>query len=213
MRINDGRSLIGGIALVITGATLSIMTYLYFEERFTGAEILKSRWLWEIILNLQILSIGCMWFCYADRIKSRDTVKAQQMKVRMLLSLFAVLVPTWIMLLTASMGWFEDLPPQWVIDLLFLVMLGYWLLSAIIPRLMVMQAEGRYLGKHLLVRRFKYLWHVLPFMSALTIAVVDLLRGTQHYYLCVPFLFYTQAAVPYFLSGLTFEKPRESLYD
>lgn len=202
LRVADGRSLLGGIALIIAGVTLSLMVYLYFSNQFSGADVFRARWLWEIILNLQILCVAFMWFCYAERIRDPDKDKARQMKIRMGLSLFAVLVPVWIGILSASLGWFEELPPKHVIDTMFVVMVGYWLLAVLIPRWLALVLEEKKPGIHLLIRRAQNGLTTTPFLIAVAILLLDLLRGTENYYLAIPTLFYTQSAVPYLQSAL-----------
>lgn len=210
LRVKDARSLLGGIALVITGVTLTLMVYLYFSDQYTGAQVFRARWLWEIILNLQILCVAFMWFCYAERIRDPDKRKAHQMIVRMGLSLFAVLLPAWVGLVSVSLGWFVELPSREVIDKIFIIMVGYWLLSVLIPRWLALVLEEKKPGSHLLVRRLRANWGTLPFITAMVILAIDMLRGTHHYYLAIPTLFYTQAAVPYLQSGFKRERDLEN---
>ncbi len=202
VRVKDGRSLLGGLSLIVAGIVLSAMSYLYFEQAYTGSGILRARWLWEIILNLQIFCLATMWFCYLERINGPDPIVAVQMRMRLALSLFAVLVPTWIALLSAYLGWFYVLPGKNTIDALLGTMVVFWTFASLMPRLWKRRRGADDKRVRLILRRKFHIAWSLPLIGAGAVIIIDLIRRENTSYLWLPFLLYTQAAVPYIRSGL-----------
>ncbi|MBV1901897.1 MAG: hypothetical protein KUG56_09505 [Kordiimonadaceae bacterium] len=203
MNIRDGRAILAALALVLTGAILSSMIYQYFAGQYTGAAILRSRTWWEIVMNLQVLSLAFIWFCYADRLQSRTGREKRVVLVRLLFGLAAVFVPTAIALISAFFGWFEKRPPLFAIDLMICALIAFWFVSTVIPRLVAMKVYGvAYTGAALWDYFKPRSWlYLLPVISLGFVFLADFIFSTENYYLAMPALFYGQAAMPFFFRG------------
>lgn len=199
MRIRESRALFGAIALMITGAILSSMGYQYFAGEYTGEAIVRSRSWWEVVLNLQVLCLAFMWFCYADRVRGADKSRAFVMRLRMIFGLLSVSVPFGLAIISVFLGWFETRPSMEVVDLIVCYLLGFWLVSTALPRLISLRNEGQTLTWRNVVKRLqpRSVWFTLPAAGGLILLFMDVTFNVQGYYYLIPTFFYLQAAMPF----------------
>lgn len=197
----------GGIALILSGAILTSMLQLYFAGQYSGEGIVQSRWWWEIAMNLQVLCLACMWFCYVDRVSDSEGPKKTVMRVRMLSSLTIVLLPFWVALLSAWLDWFGERPPLSTIELLMFVMISVWGLAVFIPRFLVLRSRpDAYGGKGIwAVLKPEHWYAPLPSYAIVILWIVGPLQGSTAQYEYGPLLFYLQGAMPYLQKGLGFK--------
>jgi len=212
LRIEDGRILLGAFALVLTGMILSVMVYLYISGYYGLAAISLSRWWWEIIMNFQILAIGCIWFCYANLIQDSTPKIACLMRIRFFVALFGIMIPFWIVLVSVIMDWFTQPPPSFVLDYLLAFMLVLWVVSTIIPRVSQLRAYKQDISLISLIPLWNagkaiHLIRIAPLFMLLMVVMYDAVMDTSYYYYCMPVLMYLQSAVPYFRKGMGWGKP------
>lgn len=199
MLIRESRALFGAIALITTGAILSSMAYQYFAGEYTGEALVRSRSFWEVVLNLQILCLAFMWFCYADRIRIADPGRAMVMRLRMGFGLFSVTVPFIVALLGVFLGWFETRPSKQAVDLLICFMMGFWLFSTVVPRLVNMKSRRHAFtaGNIWLALKPRAIWFTFPVLCGCIILILHSVFDVREYYFLLPTLFYLQAAMPF----------------
>lgn len=204
MLINDGRSLFGAAALVITGAVLAIIAYPYYQFGEIGEPVKRGRWVWEILMNLQVLCLAFMWHCYTDKIKKSDGKRAFLMKVRLLFSLIAVLLPFFVVMTSVMAGWFSERPPAIEMMRYTYLFSVVGLVCILIPRvaLWILKIETRRRAKATGLSRKVDFLHMSPGLLALCLALAALMLGRYDVVIWLPLLLYIQAAVPYFVSGL-----------
>jgi hypothetical protein len=200
--------LVGGIALILVGTILTSMLQQYFAGEYTGAGIIRSRWWWEIVLNLQILSVAFMWFCYVDRINDSHGPKKLVMRLRMFFGLAVILVPTWLALLSVYLDWFSVRPPLLAIDLLLCGMLGVWGLAIFIPRLLILKARPEGYADATFVSLLKpaHWYSLFPVYLLVGVLVLGISRSSEFQYQFIPLLLYAQAAMPYLESAVSWRK-------
>lgn len=204
--IEDGRALLGAFALILTGIVLSVMIYLYFSGNYGISAISTARVWWEIIMNFQVLSIACIWFCYANAIYIPVRNIAVLMRIRLCVAMFAVMIPLWIVLVSVFMNWFVQPPTLRVFEYILLFMFALWVFSTITPRVSQLRAYNKSIS-------FVSLWHgsktirlasFLPLSILLMLVIYDMTIGKTYCYYCMPFLLYLQSAVPYLRKGISF---------
>lgn len=204
----------GAAALLIAGAILTSILQLYFSDELSGEGIVRSRWWWEIVMNLQVLCLALMWFCYADRVSDNVGAKKRVMRLRMWLGLLIVLQPFWVALLSAYMNWFVVRPSLEVIDLLIWSMLAVWMLAVYVPRFMIVRARpNRYKGvPATAILKPRAWYYLLPTYAILVIVAVELQRGGTLHYQSAPFLLYLQGAIPYIARGISWRRVPNSTF-
>tara|TARA_R110002096_G_scaffold95805_6_gene214433 strand:- start:545 stop:1180 length:636 start_codon:yes stop_codon:yes gene_type:complete len=211
MRINDGRSLFGAAALVITGVVLGIIAYPYYQFDEVGEPVKRARWVWEILMNLQVLSLAFMWYCYTDKIKNSEGRRAVLMRVRMVFSLVAVLLPFVVVMTSVMLGWFDQRPP--VIDTVRFTYLFsvIGLACVLIPRLVLvgLRLKASRRMRALQQNRVRGFWVFLPGIVAIVLVSLAFTVEYHHLVIWLPALLYGQSSVPYFVSGLCLKKAPE----
>ncbi len=198
VRISDGRSLLGGIALLITGVIVAMMVQHYVASGESDSGITRSRLWWEVVLNLQILSVGMIWFCYSDRISD---AKGPVRRLQILLCGFAILsalMPSVLGAVSAANNWFSIRPgPQTFIGF-FIFGVVFWLIT-LVAQLWFLGLRSRYANRK---RRKRSAAFYAPALTLGAIALFDAPSGGTTWLTMTPVLLYLQGAVPYLLKGL-----------
>ena len=209
MYVRDGRALMGGAALIITGVILTSMLRFYFAGEYTGQGVVRARWWWEIVINLQILSGALMWFCYVERMAEAKGTMKQVMRLRMAFGLSVVFLPIWLALLSAYLNWFVVRPPIEIIDLMMCGMLGFWALSVFLPRFLILKSESGPVAKapFFSIKKPKAWYSLMPVYALVGIWVVGVIEDSVIHYHYAPLMLYFQAAVPYIERGLSNKNP------
>lgn len=158
------------------------------ESGLTG-----SRLWWEIVLNLQILSVAMMWFCYSDRIDgSKGRIRLLQI-VRRWFAIVTVLLPSMFGVLGVYQNWFFENPPGNVVWAFACAVLLFWL-SGVFMHALVQR------GRRNRPSEAAWVYRVLFFIPAALLAVimlVDIPAGGQTWLLAIPILTYLQGAMPF----------------
>ncbi|MEX0298562.1 MAG: hypothetical protein AB3N28_05800 [Kordiimonas sp.] len=202
MRVTDGRSLFGAAALIITGVVLGIIAYPYYQFDEVGEPVKRGRWVWEILMNLQVLCLAFMWYCYTDKIKSNSGKKATLMRIRMLFSLISVLLPFAVIMTSVMVGWFNERPP--IIDTVrytyLFSLVGFT--CSLVPYLAKRMLGRRGLKTEQKKQSFNWrLLQILPGVMAFVVVFAAILLGQHELVIWLAPLCYMQSAIPYLKSG------------
>lgn len=192
-RLVDNRALMGAIALNITGVILAFMLFQYLQATDGARALSRSRLVWELILNLQILSAALIWFCYSDRIESSHRPIRWLQQARRWFAMITVLLPTGLGLLGIQQNWFLQQPSAATVRLFALVVLAYWLIG-IWLHFLVQRRRRTQRGR----ASFRYrVFFLLPAIVLILIALVDVPLGGQLWLLAIPVLTYLQGSMPF----------------
>jgi len=212
-KIHDSRALMGGLAMMIIGAILSIMMAFYLLPDIFGTGALVSRWWWEIVLNLQILCLAFMWFCHHNRIIFSHGWWRMRAIVHFVTGVISVSYPVGIMLLAAYMDWFREAPGEKEVYLLMIAGAALWAVGnfvvPIIVWLMARPSAGSDNTSPLKFRPHVWLLAFWPTLTALLIAISIWWQGSSALSIFVPILLYLQGALPYFRKA-RHASPRDS---
>lgn len=127
--IKDYRAMYGAIALILIGAVLSLQSILYVNIDFFGRDIIRARWHWELMLNIQILCFAFMWFSHHNRILFSSGKWRVRAITNFLIGFGAVGLPIFLTILGAVMDWYRTPPGPDVSKFMIRLAVGMWLLS------------------------------------------------------------------------------------
>lgn len=181
------------IALLITGAITAEIVDRYVYQEVTGALLTRSRLWWEIVLNLQILSVGMIWFCYSDRIA--DAV-GNLKRIHMLLcgiTIVAALIPSFLAAVSAANNWFYVRPSLSSFIGFFVFGIAFWFTS-LLMQIVLLRLRARRTGAQAKQLRA---WHYAPAFMLAVIVTVDASWGGRVWLVATPLLLYLQGAMPY----------------
>lgn len=189
----DSRALWGAAALIITGFILADMLQQYLVATSGASALSRSRFWWEIALNLQILSAAMVWFCYSDRIDgSEGRIKTLQ-KTRRWFAIIAVVLPSMLGLIGIQQNWFVEQPPASFVGGFACVVMVFWLIGLLIHFLIQRRRKSTIEPASLTYR----ILFLLPAISLTIITVLDAPFGGQTWLLAIPVLTYLQGAMPF----------------
>ncbi len=195
--LHDGRALLGAVALNITGWILAFMLYQYLETPAGSTGLSRSRLVWEVILNLQILSIAFVWFCYSDRIEGSDGKIHNLQVARLWFAMITILQPSFLGLLGIQQNWFMEPPSQTAILLFAGLVLAFWLFGVWLNWLVSRMRKTRLPPGSL---RYRLVFFIPASLLAVLIAV-DAPTGGQLWLLGIPALTYLQGSMPYIVKA------------
>lgn len=205
MGIEDSRAFIGGLALVIIGAILSLMTAFYLLPDVFGDDALVARWWWEIVLNLQILCLAFMWFCHHNRLVQSSGWWRLRAVSHFLTGMISVSYPVGILLISAYMDWFRTPPPDAQVYGMIFLGAVLWAVGAfvmpIVNWLMVRQEDGTILNQPLGLNIVAWVRAFWPTFLCLAIGAIEVARGGLAGLTLLPVLMYLQGALPYFVKS------------
>ena len=126
-KIQDYRALYGALSLLLVGLILSFQFIFYLRDDDFSKEIIRARWLWEIVLNGQILCLAFMWFSHHNRI----LFSHGRWRVRAILNFVAGFVavgtPGAIMFVAALFDWYRDPPDPGMPKFMLVIAMSSWL--------------------------------------------------------------------------------------
>ncbi len=193
IQLRDSKALMGAVALNITGGILAFMLFQYLGATEGERVMNRSRFVWEIILNLQILSAAMIWFCYSDRISgSQGQIQILQ-RFRLGFALLTVLVPTGFGALGIQQNWFVEQPSAATIQLFACVVFVYWLLGIWLHFLV---QKRRQTSHSQATKKYRILFF-LPAFTLLVITTIDAPGGGKIWLLAIPVLTYLQGSMPF----------------
>ncbi len=196
-RVTDGRALMAAMALMITGTIVAMMVHHYVASPAPDNAITRSRLWWEIVLNLQLLSVGMIWFCYSDRIgDASGRVKGLQI----LLCAFAivsVLMPSILGAISAANNWFEIRPNPSTFTSFFAFGVGFWLVTLVV-QIILLRLRNKYSKRDPIRRGIRF---YTPAIILGVILLIDAPGGGTRWLVMTPVLLYLQGALPYLMKA------------
>lgn len=186
------------IALLITGTITAEIVDRFVYQEVTGALLTRSRLWWEIVLNLQILSVGMIWFCYSDRIADA-TGKLKRMHVVLCgITIVAALLPSMLAAASAANNWFYVRPnlPSFIGFFVFGTV--FWFFS-LLMQIVLVRIRARLSGVQ---PKRTVMWHYTPALLLAVIVAVDAPLGGRVWLVATPALLYLQGAMPYLVHAI-----------
>ena len=197
VRVVRPRSLMVAGALTMSGVIIAHMIHLYLDNSAIDGGVTRSRLWWEIVLNLQILSSGVVWFAYADIISNAEGKRRRSYIFQCVFVIMSVLLPTLLGAVAAWNNWFEIRPDTEV----YWAFIGLGLLHWFIGIFMQWHHSRRYKKeKRSNAKRIKAV-EFLPVLVLVLIAVIDAPAGGTHWLVAMPVLLYMHGAVLFVLDG------------
>lgn len=200
MKLNDGRAIFGAVAIIMTGILLALMLHHYLHEA-RGA-LTRSRLWWEVALNIQILSVAMMWFCYSDRIENSSTPVKRLQIIRLCFAIVTVLLPTFFGIAGIVFNWFEYQPSATFLSLFCAGVFIYWILGLLL-HLRVQKKRKNPLKR---ASTGYYLALCMPLILLVLITAVDAPMGGNAWLYAIPILAYTQGAMPFIVKAFDLRK-------
>lgn len=196
-RVSSPRSLMAGCALVTSGIIIALMVRQYHMTSSIDDALTRSRLWWEVVLNIQILSAGVIWFAHSDAI-SRTEGKSKRIYIlQCMFSIVSVLLPSILAFIAVVNNWFEVRPSPSVYWIF--VCLGFlhwaWGFLFVVARRWRLDASSR--RKRRLLRPGEF----APFVVLLIVIAIDAPSGGYMWTIATPVLLFMQGAMPYFYRG------------
>lgn len=201
--IHDTRALMAVVARLIAGFILALMFHQYFSTQGTGAAFVQSRVWWEIILNLQLLAIGMMWFSYSDRVTSQPGRLRKLQMARRWLAIFAVSTPAALAIVGVFRDWFTTRPGAHALVIVSALAVVHLAVSL---RIYKSIEEYRVSKKHVYTRQQRIIFF-MPSILFLALVAVDLPTGGMWWFILLPFMVFLQGAMPYIFETVGLKQP------
>lgn len=201
IKLFDARALWGGIAFLMTGCALSTICGLYLYSSIIGENLLKSRMLWEVILNLQILSLALIWFAFDDRIQGAQGRWRVRAVVNFLFCVTVNVVPIGFFFYTTDYSWKGELPDESEIIRIFYIIVFGWAIFEIIVQSGFRLVTGRLLMRSggLPKRSIgHFIGNMWPIMLLIAILVVAEVSDNRWFYAIAPFIGYLKGGWDFF---------------
>ena len=194
-KVHRGRSLLVGIALLISGTILAQFVDQYISLQLSDSAITRSRLWWEVVLNLQIMSFGIVWFCYVDPITNSSGRWKRNQIIMFLVASVAVLMPSITGGVALANGWFSVRPDIDEFTYVFVLGVVAWLLALLFQYIMLYRFRS---ANTMAIRKRPFLLY-FPILTLFGILAFDTQSENQLWYVATPFLLYVQGAVPYII--------------
>lgn len=199
-RVARPRALMAAMALITSGTIISMMVDQYLSTSDMDNAITRSRLWWEVVLNLQILSAGTIWFTYVDAIAQSKGRRRLLYILSCSFGTFSVLLPSLLGAIAAFNNWFEVRPEPSVYYMFFGLGIMHWLVGVLLQYL-----PGLGKGREKMRRRTPALpVFFLPVILLVILVLVDGLQGGSLWLVATPFLLYLQGAIPFIARGVGF---------
>lgn len=181
------------IALLITGAITSEIVDRFVYQEVTGALLTRSRLWWEIVLNLQILSVGMIWFCYSDRIADATGNLKRMHMLLCGITIIAALIPSFLAAVSAANNWFYVRPSLSSFIGFFVFGIAFWFTS-LLMQIVLFKLRARLTSS---APKQLRVWHYIPAILLALIVAIDGPLGGRLWLVATPVLLYLQGAMPY----------------
>lgn len=203
-KLHDGRALLSAIALMITAVIFAQMVAQYVTTTEVDQALIRSRLWWEIVLNLQLLSVGMIWFSYSDRIGETTGAVRRLYIVNCVFASLSAVMPLILGALSAGYNWFEIRPSYRVFVGFFIFGISFWLIGLLLHQLLARTKKN--------TRKKRTLWFTICFYApsillGLTV-LFDAPSGGTLWLILTPIMLYLQGAMPYLLKA--FRPPRRA---
>lgn len=192
------RALMVAVALIVSGVIISIMMYKYLATTALDDALIRSRLWWEIVLNVQILSAGVVWFSHADAIGTTSGARKRAYIIQCSYTTMAVLLPTIMGFLSIWFNWFEVRPTNTAYWTAYGLGVGFWSIG---PAIRLINSFAKNIPQ---AKKWRPLgiWDAIPVLSLVMIAAYGLLFGDgRTWSAATPIALYCQSAVPFIFKG------------
>jgi len=197
-KLLDGRALLIALALMITGVIVAQMVAQYVTTTELDRGLNRSRLWWELVLNLQLLSVGMIWFSYADRISAATGSVRRMHIINCGFVSLSAFMPTILGALSASNNWFEIRPGPDVFVGFFLFGVSFWFIGLVLQLLLAHFKKKTNRHRHL---RRRDVAIFVPSLALGIVALVDAPGGGTLWLIFTPLMLYLQGALPYFMKA------------
>ena len=186
-----------GCALVTSGVIIALMVRQYHMTSSIDDALTRSRLWWEVVLNIQLLSAGVIWFAHSDAITRTKGSSRRTYVLQCVLSVISVLLPSILAFIAVLNNWFEERPSPTIFWAL--VGLGFihwaWGAGFVVSRRWHFDTDALWLKRLLPTAEF------IPLITLMIIVVIDAPSGGLSWTIATPVLLYMQGAMPYFYRG------------
>ncbi len=204
LKIARPRAMMAGCALVFSGIIITLMVQQFLAPDEGRGVLTRSRLWWEIVLNVQLLCVGMMWFYYAEKIEDAVGSKRRYLIFRATLSVITVSVPAVIGTAAALNNWFELKPDSGTLYVFVGSLIVYWAAGLFLHRQIVL---GRVRNRIRLQVRVGFKFFI-PLYLLMMVIVCDIALGGTNWAVMTPILLSFQAATPYFLKAFALRPGR-----
>lgn len=193
------RALMAATALFVSGSIMSMLVQQYLSSNEIEGAFTRSRLWWEVVLNVQLLCAGMMWFYYAEKIEDAVGAKRRYQMVRSTFSIITVSVPIFIAAYAALNNWFEAKPDSVTLYIFAGSLIVYWAAGLFLHRQVILRRVG---GRFKLHSRVGFRFFI-PLYFLMTVIVCDIALQGRDWVVMTPILLSVQAATPYFLKAFS----------
>lgn len=191
------RSVMAGCALVTSGIIIALMVRQYHMTSSIDDALIRSRLWWELVLNIQILSAGIIWFAHADAISHNQGKRKRLYIWQCIFSIASVLLPSILALIAVLNNWFEVRPGPEVYWTFVILGFLHWAWGF----LFVVSKRWRWNASLSEKRKLLRPGEFAPVMILLVVIAVDAPSGGIFWTIATPVFLYLQGAMPYFYRG------------
>lgn len=199
----NSRAVMAILSRLISGTILSLMFFHYFSAQDGGSAFETSRLWWEIALNLQLLSIGMMWFSYMDRITPEPGPLRRLQLTKCWLAILAVSTPIAVGLIAALNNWFVEKPSPMVFVIIVVLATTHLVISLAV-RLKIEKHIQRREKIFSSVQRFAFF---APSIMFTLLATACALVGDTIWFSATPLFLFMQGSMPYVMELLGVAEP------
>lgn len=195
--VSSPRSIMAGCALVTSGIIIALMVRQYHMTSSIDDALTRSRLWWEIVLNIQILSAGVIWFAHSDAISRTEGKRKRLYILQCIFSVISVLLPSILAFIAVVNNWFEVRPSTsvyWIFVGLGFLHWAWGFLIIVVRRWRLNTDSPR---KRRLLRPGEF----IPFIILMIIVAIDAPAGGTFWTIATPVFLFMQGAMPYFYRG------------
>lgn len=200
-QVRDFRALWGGIAFIITGLVLALIAGIYFVFEARAAEALKSRMLWEVVLNFQMLSLALIWFAFADRFERTQGVWKGLLFANFCFAVLVNCAPAGFFIFITQHAWADTFPHRDQMKVIVQICVAFWFAFEFLLQVFfwsitgIVAPRGGKSQERSARSRLLALW---PAWSALASLIIASRTDITFFYVAIPVLGYAQGAKDYF---------------
>lgn len=199
----NSRAVMAILSRLISGVILSLMFFQYFSSQGGGSAFETSRLWWEIALNLQLLSIGMMWFSYVDRISPVPGPLRRLQLIKCWLAILAVSTPFVVGFIAVLGNWFVEKPSPMV----FVIIVGLAVAHLAVSLAVRLKIENYIWKREQIYSRRQRLAFFTPSIMFAALATACALVGDTIWFSFTPLFIFMQGSMPYVMEIIGVTEP------